>query len=93
MASALDPATLRREVVDADALIIRTGGDVDAALHGLRPNLKVVGRHGVGYDQIDVDGGDRAGHPGRLHAGREHPERLRARLRDDDRPVEALPAG
>jgi phosphoglycerate dehydrogenase-like enzyme len=55
MASALDPATLRREVVGADALIIRTGGVVDAALLDVERGLKVVGRHGVGYDQIDVD--------------------------------------
>jgi D-3-phosphoglycerate dehydrogenase / 2-oxoglutarate reductase len=56
MASALDPATLQREVVDADALIIRTGGVVDAALLDRGLKLKVVGRHGVGYDQIDVPG-------------------------------------
>ncbi len=55
MASALDPATLRREVVGADALIIRTGGVVDAALLDAGRGLKVVGRHGVGYDQIDVE--------------------------------------
>ena len=55
MASALDPATLQREVVDADALIIRTGGVVDAALLDRGEKLLVVGRHGVGYDQIDVD--------------------------------------
>ena len=54
MASALDPATLQREVVGADALIIRTGGVVDAALLDKGTKLKVVGRHGVGYDQIDV---------------------------------------
>ena len=55
IASALDPATLRREVVDADALIIRTGGEIDAALMDCGRNLKVVGRHGVGYDQIDIE--------------------------------------
>jgi phosphoglycerate dehydrogenase-like enzyme len=55
MASALDPPTLQREVVGADALIIRTGGVVDAALLDCGTNLKVVGRHGVGYDQIDVE--------------------------------------
>ncbi len=55
MASALDPATLQREVVGADALIIRTGGVVDAALLDQGKDLRVVGRHGVGYDQIDVD--------------------------------------
>ena len=54
MASATDPDTLRREVVDADALIVRTGGDIDAALMDCGARLKVVGRHGVGYDQIDI---------------------------------------
>jgi phosphoglycerate dehydrogenase-like enzyme len=55
MASALDPATLQREVVGADGLIIRTGGVVDAALLDRGKDLRVVGRHGVGYDQIDVE--------------------------------------
>ena len=55
MASALDPSTLQREVVGADALVIRTGGVVDAALLDAGKGLKVVGRHGVGYDQIDID--------------------------------------
>jgi D-3-phosphoglycerate dehydrogenase len=54
-ASSLEPATLHREVVGADALIIRTAGVIDAALLDHGKNLKVVGRHGVGYDQIDVD--------------------------------------
>jgi D-3-phosphoglycerate dehydrogenase / 2-oxoglutarate reductase len=54
MASALDPATLQREIVDADALVIRTAGVIDAALLDCAPRLRVVGRHGVGYDQIDV---------------------------------------
>lgn len=54
MASATDPETLRREVVGAEALVIRTGGTVDAALMDAGPTLKVVGRHGVGYDAIDI---------------------------------------
>jgi D-3-phosphoglycerate dehydrogenase len=54
MASGVDPETLRREVVGADALIIRTGGEVDATLMDCDRNLKVVGRHGVGFDQIDI---------------------------------------
>lgn len=54
MASALDPATLRREVVAADALVIRTAGDIDAPLMDCATKLRVVGRHGVGYDQVDV---------------------------------------
>jgi D-3-phosphoglycerate dehydrogenase / 2-oxoglutarate reductase len=55
MASGLDPAILQREVVGAEGLIIRTGGVIDAALLDRGKELRVVGRHGVGYDQIDVD--------------------------------------
>jgi D-3-phosphoglycerate dehydrogenase len=54
MASALDAETLRREVGDADAIVCRTHGDIDAALLDRAPRLKVIGRHGVGYDHIDV---------------------------------------
>jgi len=53
MASAVDPATLQREVVGADALIVRTGGEVDAALLDCGKDLQVVGR--LGYDQLDVE--------------------------------------
>ena len=55
MASGTDATTLRREVIGADALIIRTGGVVDAALMDAGQSLRVVGRHGVGYDAIDVE--------------------------------------
>ncbi|MBX6316749.1 MAG: hydroxyacid dehydrogenase, partial [Isosphaeraceae bacterium] len=54
MASALDPATLQREAADAEALVVRTAGVIDAALMDSAPRLKVIGRHGVGYDHIDV---------------------------------------
>ncbi len=55
MASGIDPETLQREIVGADGLIIRTGGVIDAALLDRGDRLKVVGRHGVGYDQIDIE--------------------------------------
>jgi phosphoglycerate dehydrogenase-like enzyme len=54
-ASGTAPEILQREVVGADALVIRTGGVVDAALLDKGDRLKVVGRHGVGYDAIDVE--------------------------------------
>jgi D-3-phosphoglycerate dehydrogenase len=54
MASALDAETLRNEVGDADAIVCRTHGDIDGPLMDRAPRLKVIGRHGVGYDQIDV---------------------------------------
>lgn len=61
MASGTDAATLQREVVGADGLIIRTGGIVDAALMDAGKDLKVVGRHGVGYDAIDIDAATQRG--------------------------------
>ena len=54
MASSLDPEVLRREIADADALVLRTAGLVDAALLDCGARLRVVGRHGVGFDHIDV---------------------------------------
>jgi phosphoglycerate dehydrogenase-like enzyme len=54
LASGSDPETLNREVKGAEALVIRTGGVIDAALMDSGKDLRVIGRHGVGYDQIDV---------------------------------------
>jgi phosphoglycerate dehydrogenase-like enzyme len=54
MASSLEPAVLHREIVDADALVIRTAGTIDAALMDCGNALRVIGRHGVGYDQVDI---------------------------------------
>ena len=54
MASSLEPAILHREIVDAEALVIRTAGVIDAALMDCGNNLRVIGRHGVGYDQVDI---------------------------------------
>ena len=41
-------------LVDADALIVRNRTQVDAALLARAPQLRVVGRLGVGLDNIDV---------------------------------------
>jgi D-3-phosphoglycerate dehydrogenase len=54
MASSLDPETIHAEIADADALVIRTAGDINATLMDHAPKLRVIGRHGVGYDQVDV---------------------------------------
>ncbi|MDX2036432.1 MAG: hydroxyacid dehydrogenase [Isosphaeraceae bacterium] len=54
MASSLAPEVLQREIVDANALVIRTAGVIDAALMDAGRNLMVIGRHGVGYDQVDI---------------------------------------
>ena len=67
---------------------------IDAALAGLRrPTLKVVGRHGVGYDQIDIQAATERGIQVVYTPGANTESVCRARLRDDDRAVEALPAG
>ncbi len=61
MASATDPETLHREIVEADALVVRTAGRYDTALMDAAPRLKVIGRHGVGFDHIDVEEATRRG--------------------------------
>lgn len=45
----------------ADALIVRSKTQVDAALFAAAPALRVVGRAGVGVDSIDVDAATRHG--------------------------------
>lgn len=54
MATSIEPAILHREIAEADALVIRTAGVIDAELMDHAPRLRVIGRHGVGYDQVDV---------------------------------------
>lgn len=48
------PADLYAAMKLADALIVRNRTQVDAALIAAAPNLKVVGRLGVGLDNIDT---------------------------------------
>ncbi|HEY5366729.1 MAG TPA: hydroxyacid dehydrogenase [Casimicrobiaceae bacterium] len=48
------PAGLRAAVAPADALIVRNRTEVNAALLDAAPRLAVVGRLGVGLDNIDV---------------------------------------
>ncbi len=49
------PDELRARVATADALVVRNRTQVDATLLTGAPRLKVVGRLGVGLDNIDVD--------------------------------------
>jgi (S)-sulfolactate dehydrogenase len=48
------PDALRAHVAGADALVVRNRTRVDAALLAAAPRLRVVGRLGVGLDNIDV---------------------------------------
>ncbi|MEO5699125.1 MAG: hydroxyacid dehydrogenase [Casimicrobiaceae bacterium] len=48
------PDELRAVVADADAVIVRNRTKVDAALLAVAPRLRVVGRLGVGLDNIEL---------------------------------------
>src|SRR5215468_11640634 len=53
--------TLGTEIVDADALIVRSATKVTADLLDKAERLRVVGRAGVGVDNIDLDEATRRG--------------------------------
>lgn len=55
------PADLERELDDADALIVRSAVKVSAELLERAPKLRVVGRAGVGVDNVDLDAATRRG--------------------------------
>jgi D-3-phosphoglycerate dehydrogenase len=52
---------LRAAVADYDALIVRSQVAVDASLIAAAPRLQVIGRAGVGVDNVDLDAATRAG--------------------------------
>ncbi len=54
-ARSLDEDALIEQVADVDAIIIRANGSVSARLMDAAPRLKVIGRHGVGVDAIDLE--------------------------------------
>ena len=50
-----DRATLLRMIPEFDGLLVRTTSyRIDAEVMDCAPNLRVIGRHGVGVDHIDV---------------------------------------
>ena len=54
-------ATLVPELADADALIVRSATRVTDELLGHGPRLRIVGRAGVGVDNIDIEAATRRG--------------------------------
>jgi D-3-phosphoglycerate dehydrogenase len=54
-ADSLDEKDLIAQVSDVDAIIIRANGAVSRAVIESAPKLKVIGRHGVGLDSIDLE--------------------------------------
>jgi phosphoglycerate dehydrogenase-like enzyme len=51
----LDAVELAAELADAEGLVIRTYTRVDETLLARAPRLRVVGRAGVGLDNVDLD--------------------------------------
>ena len=49
------PGALEAELADADALVVRSAVQANAALLEHAPKLRVIGRAGVGVDNIDTD--------------------------------------
>jgi D-3-phosphoglycerate dehydrogenase len=52
---------LAAELTDADALVVRSAVQADAKLLESAPSLRVIGRAGVGVDNIDTDAATRRG--------------------------------
>ena len=65
---------------------MRSQVDVDAALIGAGTRLVVIGRAGVGVDNVDLDAATRAGHHRRQRPDRQHHRRRRAHARAPVRP-------
>jgi len=56
-----DAPGLADQLADADALVVRTYTQVDEALLDQSPNVKVIGRAGVGLDNFDLEACKRRG--------------------------------
>ena len=54
-ASSLDERALLSQVTDVDGIVIRANGSVTRRLIEAAPRLKVIGRHGVGVETIDIE--------------------------------------
>lgn len=57
----LKPAELIEAIADVDGLIIRSATKVTADVLGAAKNLRIVGRAGIGVDNIDVPAATQAG--------------------------------
>jgi len=60
-ADRIAPGGLAAELVDADALVVRSAVQADAELLSHAPKLRIIGRAGVGVDNIDTEEATRRG--------------------------------
>ncbi len=61
VAVGLDPAALRERIAQYDALVVRSETKVTAEVLDAAPRLRVVGRAGVGVDNIDIEAATQRG--------------------------------
>ena len=54
-ATSVEEASLMNEVKEVDGIIVRANGKVSRKMMGSAPKLKVIGRHGVGMENIDLE--------------------------------------
>lgn len=52
--SGFEPDQIRNSICNADAIIARALGRFDGTIMDYAPNLKIIGRHGIGVDNIDI---------------------------------------
>src|ERR1043165_5188247 len=55
------PKEYSQHLADADALLVRSAVQVNAAVLEKAPKLRVIGRAGVGVDNVDLDAATEAG--------------------------------
>ena len=80
-----DKARLAEIIGGYDGLAIRSATKVTADLIAKAGNLRVIGRAGIGVDNVDIPAASRQGHRGDEHALRQLDHHRRARHRDDVR--------
>jgi D-3-phosphoglycerate dehydrogenase len=61
VATGLSDEELKRKIADVDALVVRSETKVTAEVLAAAPRLRVVGRAGVGVDNIDLEAATRHG--------------------------------
>jgi len=55
LATSLEESSLIKEVREVDGIIVRANGKVSRKMIDAAPQLKVIGRHGVGVENIDLE--------------------------------------